>query len=211
MEKFKVSGTEQPKQKKNFNLPTPGFQTKPTVILGKVGLQAVKKIFINTGVEVSDKEIGRSRIFNQPIYSDITFTGGSYTDQNNNTVNFSSLNIEQVLITVRNTKNIITTTLQGRNGTVKEYISDGDYTIRIEGMIYGNGMNNYPELDVQNLINICLAPQSINVVSSFLKMFNVEDIVIESYDIEQQEGVRNCQPFTLYCLSDVPLILLKNA
>jgi hypothetical protein len=72
-------------------------------------------------------------------------------------------------------------------------------------------MNNYPQADVQKLHNICLAPQSINVTSSFLKMFNIEDIVIKSYNIDQQEGMRNCQPFTINCVSDVPLILLKNA
>jgi hypothetical protein len=198
-------------QKKDFKLPTPGFQTKPTVIIGQVGTQVLKKIFINTGTEVSDTPIGTSKVFNQPIYSDITFNGGSYTDENNLTQNFASLNIQLVLVTVMNTKNIIETTLQGRNGTVKEYISDGDYQIKIEGMLYGEGMNNYPQDAVQALHNICLAPQSINVTSSFLKMFNIEDIVIKSYNIDQQEGIRNAQPFTLNCVSDRPLILLKNA
>jgi hypothetical protein len=190
--------TEQPK--KNFTIPTPGFQTKPTVIIGNAALQVARKVFINTTIEAEDQEIGRSRIFNQPIYSDITFAAGSYTDQNNLTQNYALLNVEDVLITVMNTKNIIKTTLQGRNGTVKEYISDGDFTIKIEGRIYG-----------QELLDICLVPQSINVTSSFLKLFNVEDIVIESYNVDQVEGVRNYQPFTLNCVSDTPLILLKNA
>jgi hypothetical protein len=201
--------TEQPK--KNFTIPTPGFQTKPTVIIGNAALQVARKVFINTTIEAEDQEIGRSRIFNQPIYSDITFAAGSYTDQNNLTQNYALLNVEDVLITVMNTKNIIKTTLQGRNGTVKEYISDGDFTIKIEGRIYGQGMTNYPENEVQKLLDICLVPQSINVTSSFLKLFNVEDIVIESYNVDQVEGVRNYQPFTLNCVSDTPLILLKNA
>ncbi len=225
MAKFdsKIVKTEQPK--KVFTVPTPGLTTKPTVIIGKAALLAYKKLFISLpeqkqredkdfiidDTETSDPEIGRSRLFNQPIYSDITFNGGSYTDQNNVTQNFQSLNIELVLLTVGNVKNIVKTTLQGRNGTVKEYISDGDYSIKIEGKIFGKGINNYPQDDVQKLLNICLAPQSINVTSSFLKMFNIEDIVIESYNIDQQEGMRNCQPFTLNCVSDTPLILLKNA
>ncbi len=210
--KFNV-GKSQPKvTKKDFHLPfSPAISTKPSVIIGRAALAQVKKIFINTGREVEDQEIGRSKIFNQPIYSDVTFQSGTYTDQNNQNINYSELNVEDVLITVMNTKNIIETTLQGRNGTVKEYISDGDYTITISGKIYGKGMNNHPQDDVQKLHNICLAPQSIKVTSSFLKLFNVEDIVIKTYTIDQLEGIRNYQPFTLNCVSDYPLILLKNA
>lgn len=198
--------------KKDFHMPdTHLIQSKPTVILGKVLVNNIRKEFINTGTELEDAKIKDSAIFNRPIYCDITFFGGSYTDQNNQTINYDGLNIEDVLVTVGNTKNIIETTLQGRNGTVKEYISDGDYVITITGKIYGKGMNNYPQQDVQKLHNICTVPQTIKVTSTFLKMFNVEDIVVKSYTIDQMEGIRNYQPFTLNCVSDYPLILLKNA
>jgi hypothetical protein len=210
--KFNILGAEQLPSRKQFTSSlTPSVLPKPTVIVGQVALRALRKNFIVTGEEIEDQSIGTSKIFNQPIYSDITFNSNSYTDQNGLDQTFEELNIELVLLTVMNTKNIIETTLQGRNGTVKEYISDGDYQIKIEGRIYGEGMNNYPQDAVQKLHNICLAPQSINVTSSFLKMFNIEDIVIKSYNFDQQEGMRNCQPFTLNCVSDVPLILLKNA
>jgi len=209
--KFSILRTEQIKPKGKFTPPVPIFQTKPTVIIGEVAARAFKKAFISVGEEVEDQEVGRSRLLNTPIYSDITFNSGSYVDQNGLTQTYQSLNIELVLLSVMNTKNIIETTLQGRNGTVKEYISDGDYQIKIEGKLFGRGANNYPQEDVQKLLSICLAPQAINVTSTFLKMFNVEDIVIKSYTIDQQEGMRNCQPFTLNCVSDYPLILLKNA
>jgi hypothetical protein len=211
--KFNILQTTGTPKLKDFSLPTPGIQTKPKVILGQAALNAVKKTFIVTGREERDAQIGTSKIFNTPIYSNITFNTGSYVDQNNRTINYAvnGLVIEDCLVTVMNTKNIIKTSLQGRNGTVKEYISDGDYQIKIEGRIYGNGMNDYPQELVQKLHGICLAPQSINLTSTFLKMFNIEDIVIESYNIDQQEGVRNCQPFVLNCVSDYPLILLKNA
>jgi hypothetical protein len=211
--KFNILQTTGTPKLKDFSLPTPGIQTKPKVILGQAALNAVKKTFIVTGREERDAQIGTSKIFNTPIYSNITFNTGSYVDQNNRTINYAvnGLVIEDCLVTVMNTKNIIKTSLQGRNGTVKEYISDGDYQIKIEGRIYGNGMNDYPQELVQKLHGICLAPQSINLTSTFLKLFNIEDIVIESYNIDQQEGVRNCQPFVLNCVSDYPLILLKNA
>jgi hypothetical protein len=210
-EKFNIIQTTGTPKLKDFTLPTPGVQTKPKIIIGTAVLDQAKKVFINTGSEAEDSPIGKSQIFNRPIYSNITFNAGDYRDQNNREITYSWLTVEDCLVTVGNTKNIIETTLQGRNGTVKEYISDGDYQIKIEGRIYGKGMNNYPQGEVQNLHAICLAPQAINITSTFLKMFNIEDIVIKSYNIDQQEGVRNCQPFILNCVSDYPLILLKNA
>lgn len=202
--------SEQPKQKKNFTIPKPGYQSKPTVIIGQAAFHTAKS-FINTEVEVSDEAIGTSKIFNQPIYCDITFSGGSYADQDGTTINYDSLNVEDVLVTVMNTKNIVKTTLQGRNGTVKEYISDGDFQIKIEGRVYGKGINNYPQDQVQKLIGLAAVPEALKVTSAFLKLFNIENIVIESYNIDQMEGTRNVQPFIFNCVSDYPLILLKNA
>lgn len=209
--KFNTRSTEPSPLKKDFNIPAPGVTKKPTIILSKVGTEVAKRTFINTGTpEVSDKEVSKSK-FNQPVYSDLTFHSGEYTDQNNQKINYAELKIDDVLVTVMNTKNIIETTLQGRNGTVKEYISDGDYTITIQGKLYGKGMNNYPQDDVQKLHNICRVPQSVNITATFLKMFDISDIVIKSYTIDQLEGIRNYQPFVINCVSDYPLILLKNA
>lgn len=209
--KFTINNPEQINSKSFTPPPVPNIAAKPTVIIGKQALAAEKKIFLKVTPEQEDQPIGNSAIFNRPIYSDITFFSGSYVDQNGRTIEYGPLNIQDVLITVMNQKNIIETTLQGRNGTVKEYISDGDFQIKIEGRIYGGGMNNYPQEAVQKLIGICEAPQALNVVSSFLKMFDVDNIVVKSYNIDQLEGIRNYQPFTLNCVSDYPLILLKNA
>ena len=41
-----------------------------------------------------------------------------------------------VLLEVTQTKIIIKTPVQGRNGTVKEYISDGDYIVNIRGGLF---------------------------------------------------------------------------
>jgi hypothetical protein len=209
--KFNILQTTGTPKLKDFTIPTPGVQTKPKIILGTAALNLARKTFIITDAEIEDPTIGKSQIFNRPIYSNIVFDSGTYTDQNNRTITYPELTIEDCLVTVMNTKNIVKTTLQGRNGTVKEYISDGDYQIKIEGRIYGKGMNNYPQTEVQHLHAICLAPRSIGLTSTFLKLFNIQDIVIESFNIDQQEGVRNCQPFILNCVSDYPLILLKNA
>lgn len=209
--KFTIAKTGAGVKLKDFKPPVPGLTTKPSVIIGKAVVQALQKTFIVTGTEEEDQTAIASRQFNTPVYSDITFEGSSYTDENNNTITFQTVNIQLVLLTVMNQKNIIRTSLQGRNGDVLEYISDGNYQIKVEGKIFGNGANNYPQEAVQALIAICKAPQSITVTSDFLKMFDISSIAVLSYNIDQVEATRNYQEFTINCLSDKELILLKNA
>lgn len=210
--KFNILKSENPSSVKKLLIPPlPGLTTKPSIIIGKEVLGVLHKTFIKTGNEQEDTATVFSKQFNTPVFSDITFSGGSYIDENNNQITFDGLTIQLALISVINQKNIIETTLQGRSGTVKEYISDGDYQVKIVGKIYGPGANSYPQDDVQRLIKICEAPQAITVTSAFLKMFNVSSVVIRSRTIDQQEAIRNYQEFELYCLSDRELILLKNA
>ncbi len=209
--KFNIFQSGAGVSKKNFVPPIPPFQTKPAIILNRVALDILHKIFIRTGQEPEDTTLNYSRQLNTPVFSNIIFEGSQYEDDNNNQVTFLGLAIDLVLITVMNQKNIIDTTLQGRDGTVKEYISNGDYQVVIEGKIFGMGANSYPQDEVQTLIGICEAPQAITVTSDYLKMFDVSSLVIRSYTLPQEEATRNYQAFTLNCLSDKDLILLKNA
>jgi hypothetical protein len=210
--KFNITQSQAKKvDTKNFLPPAPLIQTKPSVILSKAVLQVVQKKLIGVGFEPSDTEVAKSRYLNTPIYSNLIIEGGEYTDENGASVSYSEMTIDLVLMEINNQKNIIKTSLQGRNGTVKEYISDGDYSIKITGKLFGDGMNSYPSDLVSNLHNICLAPVALTVSSDFLKLFNINSIVIESYNFHQTEGMRNVQEFTLNCLSDRELILLKNA
>ena len=129
------------------------------------------------------------------------------------------LTIPNMIIEVNQTKNIITTPIQGRDGTVKEFISRGDYLISLSGIITGKMDeetgevrdigNVYPEDDVNKLITICEVPGSLDVTSTFLGMFLKEDsnVVITDYNIPQQIGVRNFQTFTINMLSDTPINL----
>ena len=167
-----------------------------------------------------------------PILDPFTFNGGSFfaTDNINKEgdpipfpddkgVSGLGLVIPNMIIEVNQTKNIITTPIQGRDGTVKEFISRGDYLITLSGIITGkmdeeNGEirdigNVYPQDDVNKLITICEVPDSLDVTSDFLSMFLKEDsrVVITDYNIPQQIGVRNFQTFTINMLSDTPIEL----
>lgn len=114
---------------------------------------------------------------------------------------YKPISIDLAIITITQTKNIVTTAIQGKNGTIKEFISDGDFNISINGIIWIND-NIYPESEVQKFINIMKIPQSIKIYSNFVNMFGITEIVVNDYSLPQQEGMRNQQPFTINCISD---------
>lgn len=124
--------------------------------------------------------------------------------------------IPAVIIEVTQTKNIITTAIQGRNSTVKEFISDGDFSITLTGMIVGRNEggevkdigNFYPDDDVKKLTTILKVPDVLTLTSTFLNdVFGINEVVVTDYNIPQREATRNMQPFQISMLSDVPIDL----
>ena len=119
--------------------------------------------------------------------------------------------IDTALFNVTNTKNIVTTAIQGRNGTVKEYISGGDYKITIRGIISGyNG--TYPQTQTANkfvspvadLLEICQENTALTVNSWYLNQFDIYDIVVTDFTLGQNEGEFAVQTFEISALSDTP-------
>lgn len=137
-----------------------------------------------------------------PVFADIRIKSDVNEDD------ALGLYLDTVLITVTQEKNIIKTAVNGRNGTIKEYYSDGDYSISIEGAIVGRDAFAYPEADVKNLIRLMRQPASIVAVSPFLQLFGIYDITIENFELKQLEGFQNMQPFTIQCSSDLPIELI---
>lgn len=118
--------------------------------------------------------------------------------------------IDTVVYTVSQPKNIITTQIQGSEfgGSVKEYISRGDYQITIQGGIFGqNGV--YPKDGVQSLIEYLEAPVPLNIDSRFLTLFSIQKIVVEDYQFFQRKGRPSEQLFEIRATSDIdPQLIL---
>lgn len=125
------------------------------------------------------------------------------------------LRIDTCLITIDQPRNIVKTPIQGRNGTVKEYISDGDFMVNIKGVIISPYPMLYPEDDVKLFIELMGLPKQIPVASKFLQLFSITDIVIENYNIAEKLGSRNEVPFEITACSDkaeeILLTLRENA
>lgn len=110
--------------------------------------------------------------------------------------------LENCIIDVTQSKNIITTEVTDFTGTVKEYIADGDYNITIRTFIASLDPDNYPEDQVQIFTSYLQAPRELAVTNNFLNnIFKISNIVVTSFEMSQQQGLRNVQYFTINALS----------
>jgi len=167
--------------------------------------------------EQSDEATAISNL-GTPIYSNLEFLKTSGTSADNSIAVGEQrgnsqvlLRIDTVLMVVTQTKEIVRTAIQGRNGTVKEYISEGDYMINIQGAIMSDIPNVYPREDVELFIEICSLKKSIPIASMFLDMFSIQNIVVGDFSIAEKIGSRNEVPFQINALSDYPIEFKLNA
>src|SRR5688572_7578109 len=144
-------------------LPEPGKAKDPArIIIKTFGLNLLKTEVYKAGMPANNETqanygsipIDKKSKLGTPIFSNIEFQELKYQPLNvNKILRVPNISFDTVLFTVSQTKNIVKTAIQGRNGTVKQYISDGDYEITIRGIIDApNGI--YPKIQVENLIKI---------------------------------------------------------
>lgn len=116
----------------------------------------------------------------------------------------------ECIIALNIEKNIVTTALQGRNGTIKEYISDGDYNISIDAGISTYTLDYKEDFDiaypidaVAELKKFLSIPEALEVQSDFLEIFGIKSAVVKSFGL-QQETHSNRQSINIQMFSDEP-------
>lgn len=185
---------------KKFRILPPSGTQVAGAIAGRVNL------YPKQTEEFSDNSVATSYL-GTPIYDRLvlltnnTGLGSGIIDPDTGLDKYTLI-LDEALITVSQTKNIVKTPINGRNGTVKEYISLGDYSISVQAFITSRNPNEFPveQLDLFELY--ANLDRQINIESRFLEVFRVRSFVIESYRIGQQQGFRNRIPISLNCISD---------
>jgi hypothetical protein len=168
--------------------------------------QAIKSNLYNAE-EFGEDAPSKKSYLGTAVYTNFIVEAGSYTDLDGELIDYPGVEIQAVLITVSQSKNIVKTAIQGLNGTVKEYISDGDYIININGTIISQSApnnNNYPRDEVFDINSIFEVPAALSIKSEFLELFDIHSVVVTDYNIGQSEGVRGQQKFNVSLLSDTP-------
>lgn len=130
-------------------------------------------------------------------------------------------------------KNIVETVMPGKDGTVKELVSMGDWEFVFRGFIINKKKSNspsgafkqtssYPREYVQQMSEVFAVNQSLRVYSRMINDLVLEHVidkdgkrtkrivdrvVITSLDFPVLEGYDNVQPYELTCLSDSDIVL----
>lgn len=192
----------------NFNIPvTQEALNKSKLLLKGFGMQKVQAKFFtpNKDSGVLDQPIlGLGSWSGCPVFDNFEILGFNYKEPNNSTpISVEYLFIDTILITVTQVKNIVETTIQGRNGPLFEYISDGAYQIVLRGLLASNLPNTYPAEQMKKLMEVLKAPVSFNINSGFLQNnFAISNIIVKDYNFPQQEGNRSVQLFEINCVNE---------
>ena len=142
---------------------------------------------------VQDTPIATSKL-GTPVYSNIIFNASVVGG-------WSDFVINDCLITVNQAKKIITTEIQGRDGTVKEYIGLDDYQIQIVGRLNGT-YNVNPRSETKDLKTILDSGQPLAITSWWLQNLGITDVVVKDYNFPQTEGEYSTQYFSISAISD---------
>ncbi len=171
--------------------------------LGAVAYDLKKSKF---GMQIFDSFSFNCTSANPIIYTASAEFGGA------NIVLAAPFTFETALIEVNQTKNIVKTSISGMNGTVKEYISDGDFIINLKGVIVGEVANQRPDvIYLDKFMEYLRAPLALPVTCTFLNEFNINNVVIESYKYGQREGARNVIDIEINMISDTAIVLSTSS
>lgn len=105
------------------------------------------------------------------------------------------------MIDVSQNKVIVTTPINGRDGTVKEYIYTDDFNITIRGLLVGEG-NNYPHDQRRELYSLFKLNTSLGVTSRVLNDLGIYSLVFKSIQFQDLEGYNNACQYTITALND---------
>lgn len=169
--------------------------------------------------DTSQYETSKSSKWGLPMFDEFKFNANSanqlrYTASSDfgggEVIISAPFTFETALLTINQSKNIIVTKIAGRNGSVKEYMSDGDFVVNLKGFIAGDIANQAPNLTkLDTLTQYLNAPLAIPVTSNFLDAFKISNLVITDYSYSQREGMRNVIDINIDFLSDSPIELSK--
>ena len=97
------------------------------------------------------------------------------------------------------------------NGTVKEFISDGDYTLNIKGVINGTKNGVYPLTQAKNLFEALKSPIELEVTSWYLnEIFGITHVVVTDFQYNQVQGSQSMVSYEIQAISDRPIELFLN-
>lgn len=215
-----------------FYIPQPLAKTNARTLSKGFGLPIVQRAILANTFDITTDKPDAVSLFGTPVYDTLlieqpTFTTFEFNDFTNEYVQTSNVlgtNTKQVsdpldananqqaikglflngvIIDATIEKNIIKTAMIDKVGTVKEYIGMGDIQLTIRGYVATKNPDEYPDVDARLIKSYASAPVPLKITSTFLNdILGITQIVVESCQLSQQQGMRNVQYFQWQAVSD---------
>lgn len=128
--------------------------------------------------------------------------------------NKETINMPEAVITVSLQKQIKKTAINGLEGSIKEYFSNGDYSLQIEtGIVALNDdgyiIDKYPSEGVSRLKKFLDHNGSLNVSSPLLNLFDISQLVVTGYTL-QCAADSNHQIVSITAVSDKDYVIRQE-
>jgi hypothetical protein len=136
-----------------------------------------------------------------PLFQPLVLKGETEQDDD--------LLLDSAVLSYNLSKNIVKTEVQGRDGTVKEFINNGDYVINFSGLLC-EGTWSYPIRQVVEFDRFMKRKTPITVEHEVLNALGVYQIVVEGYDCPKTPNF-NCQIYSFSAVSETPIQLQINS
>ena len=115
------------------------------------------------------------------------------------------LEMNDAVVTLQRQRNIVSTPMVGMDGTVKEYINEGDYSIDIavgiQAVSDGHIVDEYPSDGIRELRKFLDEKEALNVHSEFLDIFDITKMVVTEVKLTQNTA-SNYQTLAIKAVSD---------
>lgn len=114
------------------------------------------------------------------------------------------IELSDALVDVSLPRNIVKTQVNGLNGTVKEFVSNGDYEITIRGFLIGSNPYKAPEKEIRKFRKYFTdKTKALSVTGKIFDLLGIDKIVVENWTLPQLPTYINIRPFELKCVSDI--------
>ena len=154
------------------------------------------------GIPITDREYWEGRWVLCPVRFRATTESGTL-----------ELELADAVAAVSRERHIVSTALTGRDGTVKEYINEGDWAINlvvgVQSTEDGEILDEYPAEALRELRKILDVKAAIEVQSEFLSVFDITKIVIKNYAATQMTE-SNYQAVSISAVSDEDYEIFSN-